>query len=214
MQKKVLKRIVAAILLILLLAGIVFVFNNASDVLAKICSTEVNARVNDIINESNDVVMALQIFYKDYFTVVYDKEEKISAIMINTGLINQMTLIWSTEIQNRLNELRLLQLSMPAGVMTGSSLLSQFGAEMNINAHVVSNCLVRYESKLIHSGINQTLHRLILYTEVESEVTVPVKAENIKVSQQVVLAETLLPGDVPDSYLIGDDSCDYLDLLP
>lgn len=214
MRKKVLKRIVAAILLILLLAGIVFVFNNASDVLAKICSTEVNARVNDIINESNDVVMALQIFYKDYFTVVYDKEEKISAIMINTGLINQMTLIWSTEIQNRLNELRLLQLSMPAGVMTGSSLLSQFGAEMNINAHVVSNCLVRYESKLIHSGINQTLHRLILYTEVESEVTVPVKAENVKVSQQVVLAETLLPGDVPDSYLIGDDSCDYLDLLP
>lgn len=214
MRKKVSKRIVAAILLILLLVGIVFVFNNASDVLAKICSTEVNARVNDIINESNDVVMALQIFYKDYFTVVYDKEEKISAIMINTGLINQMTLIWSTEIQNRLNELRLLQLSMPAGVMTGSSLLSQFGAEMNINAHVVSNCLVRYESKLIHSGINQTLHRLILYTEVESEVTVPVKAENVKVSQQVVLAETLLPGDVPDSYLIGDDSCDYLDLLP
>lgn len=214
MQKRTIKKIATILLLVALVSGAVFACNNASNVLAKICSSEVNARINDIINRSNDVVMALDVFYKDYFTVMSDEDGQITAIIANTGLINQMTLIWNTEIQNRLNEMRLLKLSMPAGVMTGSSILSQFGAEIDVNAHVVSNCAITYKSKLVHSGINQTLHQLVLYTEIKADVSVPLRAKNVVVSQEVVLVETLLPGAVPDSYLIGDDSCDYLDLLP
>ena len=118
MQKRTIKKIATILLLVALVSGAVFACNNASNLLAKICSSEVNARINDIINRSNDIVMALDVFYKDYFTVMSDEDGQITAIIANTGLINQMTLIWNTEIQNRLNEMRLVKLSMPAGVMT------------------------------------------------------------------------------------------------
>ena len=208
------KKAICLLLIVAVICAAVYLYGTGANVIAEICTAEVNAKINDIINESNDIVMALDVFYADYFTLIYDKDEKITAIIANTGLINQMTLIWNTEIQNRLNEIRLMSIRLPSGVFTGSALLSQFGAETEINTQVVSNCAITYESKFIHSGINQTLHRLVLYTEVIADVTVPKRAEDVTVSQEVILAETVLPGEVPDSYLIGEDSCDYLDLLP
>ncbi len=206
-----------AICLFLILAVIcvaVYLYFTGASVIAEICTAEVNAKINDIINESNDVVKELDVFYADYFTVLYDNEKKISGILANTGLINQMTLIWNTEIQNRLNAMRLMSIRLPSGVFTGSALLAQFGAETEINTQVVSNCAITYESKFIHSGINQTLHRLVLYTEVVADVTVPKRAKDVKVTQEIILAETVLQGNVPDSYLIGEGSCDYIDLIP
>ena len=208
------KKIAVCLIILLLLSAIIYLIFAGANIIGEICSTEVNAIINNLINESNDIVMRLDVFYSDYFTLMYDKNDNLSAIMANTGLINQITLIWNTEIQNRLNSIRMLNIKLPAGAITGSALLSQYGRELEINARVVSNCAITYKSELIHSGINQTLHRLILYTEVIADVTVPLTAQNVKVTQEIILAETLLPGAVPDSYLIGESSSDYLDLLP
>ena len=208
------RKFIIFLIILLLFIACGYLFFTARFVLIDICSSEINAQINNIINEANDVVLALDVFYDDYFSFIYTKEGKLDAIMANVGLINQITLMWSTEIQNRLNKLRSLNIEIPIGVLTGSALLSQFGNVTNITARVISNCSIVYKSKFIQTGINQTLHRLILFTEINADIAVPQQANNVFVSQEVVLAETIIPGAVPDSYLIGDSACEYLDLLP
>ncbi len=210
LSRKLTAFLIAAIFILITIG----IFITASDVICGICSSEIDADINDIINESNDVVLALKSFGEKYFNYEYTDDGKLTAIYPNTGLINQITLLWSTEIQNRLNELRALKIELPAGVFTGSALLAQFGVEIFVTARVVSSCNIRYKSEFIKSGINQTLHRFVLYTDVNADIIVPRHAEDIFVTQEIVLAETIIVGDVPDSYLIGDSSCDYLDLLP
>ena len=201
-------------LLIIVMIGVIFFITTARRVVTDTCISEVNAKINDVINGSNDVMLTKEVFYADYFSFSYDNEKNVTAIVANTGLINQMTLLWNTEIQNRLNELRTIPIVVSTGLLTGNAILAQYGQEIEIDAQIVSNCAITYESKLYRSGINNTLHKLVLNTEITAQVLVPVRTENVIVSQEIVLAETVIPGVVPQSYLVGDNSVGYLDLLP
>lgn len=207
-------RLALGLILLLILSVTVFFVVRGTAVIKRTCRADINAKINDIINVSNDKVINLDVFYADYFTIIYDENNDIAAIKANTGLINQITLIWNTEIQNGLNKLRNTKIVMPFGALTGSSLLAKYGMDISIDAQVISNCAITYASHFTQAGINQTLHRFVLYTEIVAEIIVPSGVENVIVSQEIVLAETIINGKVPQSYLIGDGSLDYLDLIP
>src|SRR5574344_506989 len=121
-------------------------YASASKVVNETCDAEINAKINDIINESNDVILALKIFYKDYFTINLDADGNVTSIKANTGLINQITLIWNTEIQNRLNELRECDITVPLGALTGRAVVSSYGRDITITARTVSNCAITFGS--------------------------------------------------------------------
>lgn len=208
------KKLFLVIVILLFVMTIIYLFCSGFKVLGELCTAEVNAEVNNIINASNEVVLGLDIFYEDLFTLRFDKDDKISAVIANSDLINKITLIWSTEIQNRLNQMRNLKFSIPSGVITGSALLAQFGVKLEATAQVVSNCLINYKSEFTSAGINQTRHRFILYTDVFANVSVPRAAEDVSVSQEIILAESILVGNVPSTYLIESSENSHLDLLP
>ena len=207
-------KIFVAILLISIFAAIIFLSIRGSQITKKLCHAEINARINDMINQSNVKVGNINVFYSDYFTINYTDDKRVSSIKANTGLINQITLIWNTEIQNKLDILRDCYITLTVGALTGSAFLSPYGAEINIKTQVVSNCSITYKSEFIEKGINQTLHRFIMYTEVVGEILVPSKMEKVIVTQEVVLSETIINGEVPNAYLMGKESLDYLDLIP
>lgn len=211
-------RRIGTIAVILLLCFIlfltVFFFVRGNNVSKTLCRSEVNAKINDVINRSNDRIVQLDILYSDFFTVTYVDGQKVSAITANAGLINQLTLIWNTEIQKGLDELRDLRFDIPLGTLSGSSFFSNFGIDFPIKSTVVSNCAITYSSKFFHAGINQTLHRFVMYTEVTGDIVIPENAGTVVVNQEIILAETIINGEVPESYLIGEESSNYLDLIP
>ena len=213
-MKKCNRKLLAIVATFIAVAMFFLFIYNGITTLKDICESEINAKINNVINQSNDVVLALDVFYEDFFTLVYDKNNEISAVIANSDLINKITLIWNTEIQNRLNSLRYVNIEMPAGVLTGSALLSQFGANITAKAQVISNCAISYRSEFTQAGINQTRHRLILYTEVLADVTVPITASDVTVFQEIILAESILLGNVPSTYLIENSESSHLDLLP
>ena len=56
-----------------------------------------------------------------------------------------------------------------------------------------------FQSNFTEAGINQTLHQLTMNVSVEVAVLVLGKAESFTVSSQVVVAETIIVGHVPDT---------------
>lgn len=207
-------KITIVFILIVILFFVVFLSIKGSEVTKTLCRSEVKAKINDVINQSNDRIVNLDMFYSDFFTVQYSSEQKVSSITANVGLINQLTLIWNTEIQKGLDRLRDMRFDLSLGTMTGNAFFSNYGATLSVKCQVVSNCAITYSSKFISAGINQTLHRLIMYTEVIGDIIIPGNAGKVEVNQEIVLAETIISGDIPDSYLIGEGSLNYLDLIP
>lgn len=211
MRKTKLTLVVILLILILIIG---FLFVSYKKIVVKYSEYNVVSKINDIMNQSNEVVLAMDFYYSDYFKISYDKEGAVQAVIANSGLINQLAMLWGTEIQNRLNAMRTFNVDMPSGAFTGGAIFANFGITIPIKTQVVAYADIIYDSDFVSVGINQTKHTLSFNTKVNATVTVPAGVKKIEVNQKVLLAETIINGKVPDTYLVETENGDYFDLLP
>ena len=58
-----------------------------------------------------------------------------------------------------------------------------------------------FENEFTEAGINQTKHRIILNVDVSVSILLPGFSTYTKVSNRFTVAETIIVGTVPDSYV-------------
>jgi sporulation protein YunB len=213
MQKKRKKLLIIAIILIIILLVSLYYNNIVMPIVCTLAAEEIRAEVVNIINYANTYLQSLSLFYDDYFKIYYDNNNKISAIAANAGLINQVSMILQKKVQNQLNQLRTKTITLPVGAFTGSSLLATFGVEVPLNIETVCNCYSSVDSKFEGMGINQTRHSLVVTLHVDMKIVIPMRSNESTAFNDIVMAESVIVGDVPETYLTEGTS-DYLDLVP
>ena len=65
----------------------------------------------------------------------------------------------------------------------------------------IRNSDATFESTFTHAGINQTMHQLKMCVLVDVSVLVLGKTVSFTVTSDVVVAETIIVGAVPDTFL-------------
>ena len=71
---------------------------------------------------------------------------------------------------------------------------------------------VDYATEFESTGINQTRHRIYIIVNTDIKMIVPLVSENIRVTTNIPIAETIIVGDVPESFVnVPED--DMLELL-
>ena len=63
-------------------------------------------------------------------------------------------------------------------------------------------------------GINQTLHRIFLNIDAQLSVVIPGVDVTVNTETEVLLAESVIVGKVPDTYLQSDKLDEMLNLVP
>ena len=110
-----------------------------------------------------------------------------------------------TDILNIINDEILALDTSDIGIPIGSLILPEFfsGKGPGIPVHILSirNSDAVFSSHFSQAGINQTLHQLVMEVQVDVAVLVLGQTSTFAVSSQVVVAETVIVGDVPDTYL-------------
>ena len=164
--------------------------------------THVSNATSDLINDAINV--QIEIGDIQYERIVYfekDLDGRITALKTNMSEINRL----KTSILNLINDEILAmdnsQLGIPIGSLILPELMAGRGAEIPIKIMSIRNSDAFFESTFSQAGINQTLHMLSMNVLVDVSVLVLGKTENFTVSSQVVVAETVIVGDVPDTYL-------------
>ncbi|HKL73270.1 MAG TPA: sporulation protein YunB, partial [Clostridia bacterium] len=201
------------IILIVIVSSVLYYNFVVMPIVCTLASQEIRSEVISIINYANTYLQSLSIFYDDYFKIYYDNNSNVSAISANTGLINQISMILQKQVQNQLNSMRTKTITLPVGAFTGSSLLATLGVEIPLNIETVCNCYSSVESKFESMGINQVKHSLVVTLHVDMEIVIPMRSEESTAFNDIVMAETIIVGDVPETYLTQGTS-DYLDLVP
>lgn len=129
----------------------------------------------------------------------------IPLIQYQMGVINQLSADAAAGIVERLDQLEMHELSVPLGELAGMSLFSARGPRIPV--HIMTTGSVTAEPKVdfVAAGINQVSHRIYLDIEVQMMVVAPFVKAPVVIKQPVYLAEAILPGEVPDTYvnLIG-----------
>ena len=139
-----------------------------------------------------------------YDRIVYfekDLNGKITALKTNMSEANRLR----TEILDLINEEILALDSADIGIPLGSLFLPEFlsgkGPVIPVRILSIRNSDAKFVSEFSQAGINQTLHRLNMEITVDVAVLVLGETNSYAVSSQVVVAETVIVGDVPQTFL-------------
>ena len=172
------------------------------DTAASLARTQVLNVTSDLINDAIDC----QIEEGDiaYDRMVYfekDLDGRITALKTNMGLVNRL----KTDVLNRINDQILAldadHIGIPLGSLFLPELLAGRGPRLQIRVLSIRNSEAEFQSRFSEAGINQTLHQLTMVVRVDVAVLVLGKTERYAVESEVVVAQTVIVGAVPETYL-------------
>ena len=93
------------------------------------------------------------------------------------------------------------ELSIPVGSLTGVALLAGRGPDVHIKVLSVGSPTAEFENRFTDAGINQTKHQIKLDVVIDIDVIMPWQTVSTQVVSEILIAETVLLGDVPQTYL-------------
>lgn len=93
------------------------------------------------------------------------------------------------------------ELGVPLGALTGFSAASDWGPILPVTVLTAAAPEAAFHSSFTAAGINQTLHKIVLDVEVEVTLLIPGGTVETSVTAQVPVSETLMVGEVPQTYL-------------
>ena len=109
-----------------------------------------------------------------------------------------------TETLNLINDEILAEDSEHLGVSLGSLILPEFfsgkGPLIPVRNLAIRNSDANFHSNFSEAGINQTMQQLSMDVIVDVTILVLGQTETFTVSSQMVVAETIIVGDVPATY--------------
>lgn len=199
-----LRRFVWFLFVLLVVAGMVFLMfrSRYREVIRELAETQVKNTTSDLTNDAIAKQIANGVI--QYDRIVYfekDLDGRITALKTNMSEINRL----KTDILNIINDEILALDTSDIGIPLGSLFLPEFlsGKGPAIPVHILSirNSDATFSSQFSHAGINQTLHQLTMEVSVDVAVLVLGQTSSFTVNSEVVVAETVIVGDVPNTFL-------------
>jgi len=171
-------------------------------VIDDLAQTQVKNTTSDLTNDA----IAKQIAAGDiqYDRIVFfekDLDGRITALKTNMSEVNRL----KTDILNIIND-EILALDhsgigIPLGSLFFPELLSGKGPAIPVHILSIRNSDASFVSHFSQAGINQTLHRLNMEVSIDVAVLVLGQTSSFTMSSEVVVAETIIVGDVPQTFL-------------
>lgn len=198
-------RIGFRIMVILLVVGFVGFFSFRSkynDVILSLARTRVTNATSDLINDGvARQIAAGQIAYENVVYFEKDVSGHITALKTNIAQLNLL----KTETLNYVNETLLdtdhFDIGVPIGSMIFPEFLSGKGPQIPVQIMSIRNSDADFRSTFLEAGINQTLHQLKMTVLVDVTVLVLGRTVDFTVTSDVVVAETVIVGQVPNTFL-------------
>lgn len=153
------------------------------------------------INDTISRKFAEEDYDYDYFVnLEYGADGSVTAIQTNMARINALSSELLSDIVHAADGGQ-LSLSIPVGNVLGSSLLLGKGPEIPVDITMLTSSHVDFKNELSDAGINQTKHQIKLDVVVDIDVIMPWQTISTQVVSEILIAETVILGDVPDTYL-------------
>ena len=201
---RLLQKLLRAIIALLLVALVVFciIRYKYDNVIRQLAEVQIRNSTSDLTNDA----IAKQIANGNiaYDRIVYfekDLDGRITALKTNIGEVNRL----KTDILNIINDEILALDSTDLGIPLGSLFLPEFisgkGPEIPVHIIAIRNSDAAFESHFSEAGINQTLHQVTMVVSVDVAVLVLGKTDTFTMTSEVVVAETVIVGAVPNTFL-------------
>lgn len=203
-MRRRIRRLFRWLLVILLVLCLAFLMlrSRYRDVIRDLAQTQVKNTTSDLTNDAIAKQIAAGVI--QYDRIVFfekDLDGRITALKTNMSEVNRL----KTDILNIINDeilaLDTSDIGIPLGSLFLPELLSGKGPCIPVHILSIRNSDAAFSSAFSQAGINQTLHQLTMLVSVDVAVLVLGQTSSFTITSEVVVAETVIVGDVPSTYL-------------
>lgn len=203
-MRRRLRKLLYFVFVLLVAAAVAFLMlrSRYRDVIRELAETQVKNTTSDLTNDAIAKQIAEGVI--QYDRIVYfekDLNGRITALKTNMSEVNRL----KTDILNIINDEILALDTSDIGIPLGSLFLSELfsGKGPAIPVHILSirNSDASFVSAFSQAGINQTLHQLTMEVSVDVAVLVLGETSSFTVTSEVVVAQTVIVGEVPTTFL-------------
>ena len=190
-----------ALLVVLSVAMILFFRARYRSTIQALAQTQVKNSTSDLINDAID--RQIENGNIQYDRIVYfekDLNGRITAVKTNMSEVNRLKTDILNLINNEILALDTSDLGIPLGSLIFTEIFSGRGPDIPVSILSIRNSDAAFHNSFTEAGINQTLQQLTMDVSVDVTVLVLGRTENFTVSSQVVVAETVIVGQVPDTF--------------
>ena len=181
-----------------LCAAISWFLGNLSTQMAVSDATDI---VTKAVNDSINAVIGRGIYGFDYFiNLEKDSDGNVTAITSDMAHINTL----STDILNSVIESTdsgVITVGIPLGNLTGLNLLLNKGPDVDVQIIMLTSSRVDFRNEVVSCGINQAKYQLVLEVTIDIDILIPWGTESTSTVTEVIVADTVIVGKVPDTYL-------------
>ena len=161
--------------------------SNLNSTLISLAEARAEQRALQQISLALDEVMHKSLDYEDFVDVHYDAEGEASMLSANTILMNRIAADAAT--------------ALPLGSALGSGIFSGKGPRLRFEILPVGTVKTAFVTEFESAGINQTRHKISLEATASVRIVLPSGARTVSVRASALMAESILIGDVPQSYI-------------
>jgi len=193
----------------------IFLFfrKNVKPVVYTYCDALISSLGEECINASSADVVALYE-YADFIKITKDQNGKIELFEMFTPSVNAFVRALALRCETALNALGVQQVEVPIGAFTGSVLMSNSGPRVKVDITFFSSVKCDFISCFESVGVNQTKHCIYAKMDVCLNTVLPISEHELHLSNNILVAEGIIVGEIPNVYVASESGMNYLDLIP
>lgn len=198
---------ISPIITVILLLGILFIpvflviENHLKPTLLTIAEAKATLLATQSINNVISESVKLGIDPQKLVNVTLDSRGRVVLVQSNTMEFNKIAAETTIKVQNILKEIGEEEITIPMGQILGSQLLANMGPDIVVTIIPIGTVQVKVVDKFEQAGINQTRHMVYLIATTQIRIVVPLVSKSVSVDTQVPIAEYVVVGEVPNTYV-------------
>ena len=206
------RRVLRLTVLMLLSLLLVFLWleRNLEAVILNMAHARAEAMAAGYLNEAVRNIMGGEVTYEDMITVRTDEKGRVTMLQANAVRMNELATMTALEAQSRLESAEAQSVAIPLGAALGIPFLSALGPRVQVRIVPVSAVSAAFSTEFESAGINQTRHKIYLSLHTVVRLVIPSSARQVTLNGQMLIAESIIVGDVPQSFVNVPETSDAL----
>jgi len=202
------------LLVLLLTAAVIAMEQNLSQTMLDMAFARAYSMAVETINRAVKQAMGQGVTYEELIDAQMDAQGRVSMLRANTMRMNELAsqtaLLAEWELGSAENQV----VEIPLGAALGVSFLSGFGPRLEVQILPVGAVHTSFDTEFETAGINQTRHKIFLNLRATVSLIVPTGSQLVEVTSTVPIAESIIVGEVPESFVDVNNEEDMLNLIP
>ena len=181
--------------------GLIFTEKVLKPNMISVAEVRAKSQLTQIINTTVRERLLDDMSAAELLEVAMDEKGKVSMVQADTAAMNYLSAQLIAGAQEKLRTVEAQTLEVPLGSLLGGQILSQAGPSITLKVQPMGSVKMDFETTFEQMGINQVRYQVSLVVQSSARLLIPFSSKNFSVDYRLPITETVIVGDVPDTYV-------------